>query len=166
MSSITVQTLQNAASWLHQVKLMVASNQIVFFFGQLQQYSYRVSDSAFHLSWCERIVFVSTDNQIWQRVHAQSEVVCPVDRCYVQRQWTQMRLTDKCLCELYHSDSNVLLNLFSFYNNHQRFTTLVLELPGWAGARRKSSDFYGARQDNRGRHTAHWASGWAPLHPH
>jgi len=40
--------------------------------------------------------------------------------------------------------------------NHHRFTALFLGLPGWAGAKKNLLlDFYGARNNNRGRHTDH-----------
>jgi len=78
------------------------------------QYTYRVNHSAFNLSGCKRIIFVCTDDQIWQRIHAKSEVIRPIYRCYMQRQWTQMRLADYCLCKLYHRQYYVI-NVFSFY---------------------------------------------------
>jgi len=38
-------------------------------------------------------------------------------------------------------------------NTHTRFTAVFPGLPGWADARRNLLDFYGAWEDNRGRHT-------------
>ena len=42
-----------------------------------------------------------------------------------------------------------------FTHTHNRFTALFPGPPGWPSARRELLDFYGAREDNRGRHTDH-----------
>jgi len=50
-----------------------------------------------------------------------------------------------------HWRLSVMLNI----HKHNRFTTLFPGLLWWVGARRNLLDFYGASEDNRGRHTDH-----------
>jgi len=54
--------------------------------------------------------------------------------------------TGMCVC---------VLSIWQTHNTHNHFTSHFLGLPRWAGASRSELLVYGAREDNRGRHTDH-----------